>query len=65
MTLASINTSMGRTVGVDSDIGALPEVIVHHIDVRTLAGSELGRGGTRCLSCPVRRHPPRATESPS
>jgi arginine deiminase len=29
------------------------------IDVITLAGSELGRGrgGARCLSCPVRRHP--------
>jgi len=37
------------------------------IDVITLAGSELGRGrgGARCMSCPVHRHPLWATGDPS
>jgi len=37
------------------------------IDVITLAGSELGRGrgGARCMSCPVRRHPLWATGDPT
>lgn len=49
----------GVVMGYDRNVVTNTMLRRHGIDVHTLAGSELGRGrgGARCMSCPVRRHP--------
>jgi arginine deiminase len=49
----------GVVMGYDRNVVTNTMLRRNGIDVIELAGSELGRGrgGARCMSCPVRRHP--------
>jgi len=57
----------GVVVGYDRNVVTNTLLRRNGIDVVELDGSELGRGrgGARCMSCPVRRHPLETKEDPS